>query len=207
MKWIKTWPWLIGLGLVSGAQASDRAGYFGLMDADTYVGLGIAHQTIKLKNYDDTTVPGLVLTVGTQVSSWVEAEFRVSTNRERIDANHKDSTLMSSSGVQFDDFYDVSGLFKFKWQGRGSTQPFGLHASLGYNFSQYKVREVTSGVATTDAEKQTQDGFMYGVGASFKLNPSHTVELNYLSLQSRDSFDNSGQMKRESIGLSWLYYY
>ncbi|WP_029935619.1 outer membrane beta-barrel protein [Thiomicrospira pelophila] len=204
MKWMKTWSWLIGLGLLSGAQASDRAGYFGLMDADTYVGLGVAQQTIKVKDFKDTKVPGLVLTVGTQVSSWVDAEFRVSTNQKQIDIKHADFNVE----MQFDEFYDVSGLFKFKWQGQGSAQPqpLGLHATLGYNFSQYKTREVNAGVAQ-DVNKQTQDGFMYGVGASFKLNPSHTVELNYLSLQSRDSFDNTGQMKRDSIGLSWLYYY
>lgn len=202
MKWIKTWPWLIGLGLVSGAQASDRAGYFGLMDADTYVGLGVAQQTIKIKNYDDTTVPGLVLTVGSQISSWVDAEFRVSTNQNQIELEHSNTNLE----VQFDDFYDVSGLFKFKWQGQGSAQSLGLHAILGYNFSQYKAREVNAGVVQ-DVNKQTQDGFMYGVGASFRLHSQHVFDLNYLSLQSRDSFDNAGQMKRDSIGLSWLYYY
>ncbi|HEY9018771.1 hypothetical protein, partial [Thiomicrospira sp.] len=69
MKRVKVWLGIIGLALVSNVQASERAGYFGLMGADTYVGLGVAQQTIKLNGYKDTDVPGLVLTLGTQVSS------------------------------------------------------------------------------------------------------------------------------------------
>lgn len=205
MNWVKNESWLIALislVVLSSAQASDRAGYFGLVDAETYVGLGVAHQTIKVKDFKDTTVPGLVLTVGTQVSSWVDAEFRVSTNQDQIDLKQSNTNLE----VQFDDFYDVSGLFKFKWQGQGHLQPIALYATLGYNFSQYKTREVNAGLAQ-DAHKQTQDGLIYGVGASIRWHPKHAFDLNYLSLQSRDSFDNAGQMKRESIGLSWLYYY
>lgn len=203
MKLLKYALGLIGLALVSGVQASDRAGYFGLMDADTYVGLGVEQQAIKLDGYKDTKAPGLVLKIGTQVSSWVDAEFRVSANRERIELKQSNTT----NQTQLDDFYDVSGLFKFKWQGQGWGQPINLHAVLGYNFSEYKMREVAGSIVTSEVTKQAQDGFMYGVGANLRLHPKHAIELSYLFLQSRDSFDNAEQMKRESLGVSWLYHY
>lgn len=203
MKRVKVWLGIIGLALVSNVQASERAGYFGLMGADTYVGLGVAQQTIKLNGYKDTDVPGLVLTLGTQVSSWVDAEFRLSTNNQRIELEEKNST----NQTQFDDFYDVSGLFKFKLQGQAAAKNAHIHAILGYNFSQYKTRELTGNLVTSEVNKQTNDGLIYGVGASLKLTPKHALDVRYLALQSRESFDNSDQLKRDSIGISWLYYY
>lgn len=204
MKLLKYGIYLVGLAMVSGAQASDRAGYFGLVDADTtYVGLGLAQQTIKLKDYKNTDVAGLVLTLGTQVSSWVDAEFRLSTNNQRIELDQKGST----NQIQFDEFYDISGLFKFKLQGQAAAKNAHIHAILGYNFSQYKTRTLTGNLVTSDVNKQTNDGFIYGVGASLKLTPKHALDVRYLALQSRESFDNLDQLKRDSIGISWLYYY
>ncbi|WP_296832580.1 outer membrane beta-barrel protein [Thiomicrospira sp.] len=144
-----------------------------------------------------------MLKVGTQVSSWVDAEFRLSKNHQRIELDQKNTT----NQIQFDELYDVSGLFKFKLQGQDWAKNANVHAILGYNFSQYKTRELAGNVVRSEVNKQTHDGFMYGVGANLKLAPKHALEVSYLALQSRESFDNTYQLKRDSIGISWLYFY
>ena len=155
------------------------------LDPHWYAGVAYEPFTIST-DVGDADVATVSAKGGVALNKFLAAEVRYGTSV----ADDSRTILGFEQKVELDNYY---GAFA---KGVIPLHPmFSLYGLAGYSH----VKVASSGVAGSGSD--SDDGFSYGAGASFHVNPNIAINAEWLSLIDKDDYDIKGY----GVGVSFLF--
>jgi len=141
-----------------------------------YLGMGVANKQMNDEKTDETfESTDITLLAGYRYNAYVGAEVRYA--KEISDVEYSHGSTNNADNDAYDSSFEALGAYlKLSYP----IEAFSPYALLGY---------ASTSMDNLEGDSRSEEGFSWGVGATYQLNPNWSLFADYILLYDDKGFD------------------